>query len=179
EMITTQQFEALKTGRIDIGTGRLLLTDPEIERLVLWEERLVAAIPRDHPLADHSSLSVENVLEEMLILYPARPRPSYADQVLDIFRRQGRLPTQVREVNELQTALGLVAAGEGLAIVPESVAGLFQKDVVYAALIGAEFSSPIMLSWRKNDHSEFIEGALALAHRSMEAHAAKRDAASP
>jgi len=35
EMITLQQFEALKTGRIDIGVGRVVLSDPEIAREVL------------------------------------------------------------------------------------------------------------------------------------------------
>jgi len=163
EMITLQQYEALKTGRIDIGIGRILLSDPEIERLVLWEERLIVALPREHRLAECSSLSLDQVVSESLILYPARPRPSYADHVLDIFRRQVAVPEHIQEVNELQTALGLVAAGIGLAIVPESVQGLFGKDVNYVSLSDASCTSPIMLSWRKNDQSEFLKSALALA----------------
>jgi len=163
EMITLQQFEALKTGRIDIGIGRILLSDPEIERLVLWEERLIVAMPKEHHLAKCASLSVEQIIAESLILYPARPRPSYADHVLDIFRRQGAVPEHIQEVNELQTALGLVAAGIGLAIVPESVEGLFSKDVKYVSLTSPGCTSPIMLSWRKNDQSDFLQSALALA----------------
>ncbi|NYT80015.1 LysR family transcriptional regulator [Alcaligenaceae bacterium] len=164
EMITLQQFEALKTGRIDIGIGRILLTDPEIERLVLWDERLIAAVPRESGLASRSSLTVEHILSETLILYPARPRPSYADHVLDIFQRKGAAPERVKEVNELQTAVGLVAAGVGIAIVPESVQGLFRDEVVYVPIGEPGFSSPIMLSWRKNDQSEFLRATLALAH---------------
>lgn len=163
EMITLQQFEALKTGRIDIGIGRILLSDPEIERLVLWEERLIIALPKEHRLADCAALSLEQIIAERLILYPGRPRPSYADHVLDIFRRQGEVPEHIQEVNELQTALGLVAAGIGLAIVPESVEGLFSKDVKYVSLNSPGCTSPIMLSWRKNDHSDFLQAALALA----------------
>lgn len=163
EMITLQQFEALKTGRIDIGIGRILLTDPEIERLVLWDERLIAAVPRESGLASRSGLTVEHILSETLILYPARPRPSYADHVLDIFQRKGAAPERVKEVNELQTAVGLVAAGVGIAIVPESVQGLFRDEVVYVPIVEPGFSSPIMLSWRKNDRSEFLQATLALA----------------
>lgn len=163
EMITLEQYEALKTGRIDIGIGRILLSDPEIERLVLWEERLVVALPKEHRLTKISKLSLVDLLKERLILYPARPRPSYADHVLDIFRRQGNVPEQVQEVNELQTALGLVAAGIGLAIVPESVRGQFSKDVKYIDLKESGCTSPIMLSWRKNDQSEFLKAALNLA----------------
>ncbi|MBB5215957.1 LysR family transcriptional regulator [Parapusillimonas granuli] len=164
EMITLQQFEALKTGRIDIGIGRILLTDPEIERLVLWDERLIAAVPRESGLAARAALTVEDMLPETLILYPARPRPSYADHVLDIFRRGGASPSRVKEVNELQTALGLVAAGVGLAVVPESVHGLFRDEVAYVPIDERGFSSPVMLSWRKNDQSEFLRATLALAH---------------
>lgn len=163
EMITLQQFEALKTGRIDIGIGRILLSDPEIERLVLWEERLIVALPKEHDLAKCSTLSIEQLIPESLILYPARPRPSYADYVLDIFRQQGGVPEHIQEVNELQTALGLVAAGFGLAIVPESVEGLFSKDVKYVSLTSPGCTSPIMLSWRKNDQSDFLQSALKLA----------------
>ena len=163
EMITLQQFEALKTGRIDIGIGRILLSDPEIERLVLWEERLIVALPKEHDLAKCTTLSIEQLVPESLILYPARPRPSYADYVLDIFRQQGGVPEHIQEVNELQTALGLVAAGFGLAIVPESVEGLFSKDVKYVSLTSPGCTSPIMLSWRKNDQSDFLQSALKLA----------------
>jgi DNA-binding transcriptional LysR family regulator len=163
EMITLQQFEALKTGRIDIGIGRILLSDPEIERLVLWEERLIVALPKEHALAKCTTLSIEQLIPESLILYPARPRPSYADYVLDIFRQQGGVPEHIQEVNELQTALGLVAAGFGLAIVPESVEGLFSKDVKYVSLTSPGCTSPIMLSWRKNDQSDFLQSALKLA----------------
>jgi DNA-binding transcriptional LysR family regulator len=163
EMITLQQFEALKTGRIDIGIGRILLSDPEIERLVLWEERLIVALPKEHDLAKCTTLSIEQLIPESLILYPARPRPSYADYVLDIFRQQVGVPEHIQEVNELQTALGLVAAGFGLAIVPESVEGLFSKDVKYVSLTSPGCTSPIMLSWRKNDQSDFLQSALKLA----------------
>lgn len=167
EMITLQQFEALKTGRIDIGVGRILLSDPEIDRLVLWEEQLMVALPKEHALADFSVLSIKKILSEHVILYPARPRPSYADHVLDIFRRNGDLPASMQEVNELQTALGLVAAGVGMAIVPESVQGLFAREVKYIRLSDSGCTSPIMLSWRKNDQSDFLKSALALAKKAM------------
>jgi len=163
EMITLQQFEALKTGRIDIGVGRILLSDPEIERLVLWEERLIVALPLEHRLASSAALTADQILSEPLILYPSRPRPSYIDHILDMFRRKGAVPGHVTEVNELQTALGLVAAGVGLTIVPESVHGLFRDGVAYVGLDEPGFSSPVLLSWRKGDRSDFLRSTLALA----------------
>src|SRR3546814_18197837 len=44
EMMSSQQIEALKTGRIDIGLGRLSRHDPAVERTLLREEPLVLAV---------------------------------------------------------------------------------------------------------------------------------------
>lgn len=165
EMTTLQQFEALKSGRIDIGVGRILIKDEEIERLVLTDEPLVIALPITHRLAGRVSVRLTDIMEEPLILYPAKPRPSYADHVLDLFRQKGYSPQIIQEVNELQTAIGLVTATIGIAIVPESVRRLHRDDVVYVNLDEPEFTSPIMLSWRKNDHSAFLEQTIDLFKR--------------
>ncbi|HBP31898.1 MAG: LysR family transcriptional regulator [Advenella sp.] len=165
EMTTLQQFEALKSGRIDIGVGRILLKDDEIERLVLTDEPLVVALPITHRLADNASVRLADIVDEPLILYPAKPRPSYADHVLNLFRQKGYSPQVIQEVNELQTAIGLVTATIGIAIVPESVRRLHRDDVVYVNLDEPGFTSPIMLSWRKNDHSAFLKQTIGLFKR--------------
>lgn len=172
EMITLEQFNALKTGRIDIGIGRILLQDQEIERLVLWEERLALAVPVHHPLAQQDTVSIGSIEAEPLILYPARPRPSYADHVLELFRKHGCTPTLSQEVNELQTAVGLVAAGLGVTLVPDGVRALHRNDVRYIPVREAGFTSPVMLSWRRNDQSPFLQSVLALARRTAKASAA-------
>ena len=50
EMVTIEQIAALKEGRIDFGFGRVRFDDPAIEREVLREEELVAALPIGHRL---------------------------------------------------------------------------------------------------------------------------------
>lgn len=162
EMTTLQQFDALKSGRIDIGVGRILLKDEEIERLVLTDEPLALALPVRHPLANRHSVKVSDILNEPLVLYPARPRPSFADHVLNLFKQKGHSPVVAQEVNELQTAIGLVTAGIGVSIVPESVRRLHREDVVYVGLDEPGFTSPIMLSWRKSDQSSFLKEVIAL-----------------
>lgn len=163
EMTTLQQFEALKSGRIDIGIGRLTLEDSEISRLVLRDERLVVAVSARHPLASRHSLSLDDVRSLGLILYPAQPRPSYADHLLGLFKQQNVVPNVTQEVNELQTAVGLVAAGIGATIVPESVRGLHRDDIAYIDLDVPGFRSPVMLSWRKHDESQFLRRVIRLA----------------
>ncbi|MDQ4349834.1 LysR family transcriptional regulator, partial [Pseudomonas aeruginosa] len=76
EMTTLQQVEALKSGRIDIGFGRIRIDDPAIRQSVLSEEPLVAALPAGHPLLGQP-LSLERLSREPFVLYPGQPRPSY------------------------------------------------------------------------------------------------------
>lgn len=88
ELITVQQIEALKAGRIDIGFGRIALNDPAIAQRVVMAEPLVAALPAS-PAPASEPLSADALARYPFILYPARPRPSYADHVLSLFRAQG------------------------------------------------------------------------------------------
>jgi DNA-binding transcriptional LysR family regulator len=157
EMMSVHQLPALKEGRIDIGFGRLRHSDPAIISTVLREERLAVAIPQGTPLASMSDpLSPEALTGEKLIVYPREPRPSFADQVLNVLQERDVRPAEILEVSEIQTALGLVAAEAGLCVVPSSARKL-RSDVHYRLLSGERAISPIVLSHRVGDGSPHIE----------------------
>lgn len=153
EMVSLDQIAALKEGRIDIGFGRIRFEDPAVRRVILREEELIAALPASHPLADgEGPLAMADIAEEPLILYPREPRPSYADQVISLYRDNGFTPRIAHEARELQTAIGLVAAEEGVCIVPESVRRSRVEDVRYRTL-AERATSPIIMSHRIADRS--------------------------
>lgn len=152
ESSTLDQISALKDGRIDIGFGRIRFEDAAIRRTVLRHEQLVAALPAGHRLAVREIISLHDLRDEPLILYPREPRPSYADQVVSILHDHAVEARIVHEARELQTAIGLVAAEEGIAIVPESVRRARTGDVVYRELAETA-TSPIIMSHRKGDRS--------------------------
>ncbi len=165
EMTTLQQFKALKSGHIDIGFGRILLDDPDIERLVLVEEPLVLVVPKNHVLSGRPSVGVDDIVREPFILYPAKPRPSYADHVAGLFERFGHSLSVAFEANEMQTAIGLVAAGLGITLVPGSVQCMQRDDIDFIAFSAPNFTSPIMISWSKGNDSLFLRNVIDLAKR--------------
>jgi LysR family transcriptional regulator, benzoate and cis,cis-muconate-responsive activator of ben and cat genes len=156
ELTTIQQIEALKAGRIDVGFGRLRFDDDRIEGEVVSEETVVAALPAGHRLARRKRLALSELAGEPLLLYPARPRPSYADQVLDMFRSRGLAPAVALEANEMQTAIGLVVAGVGYALVPRSVEGLHREGLVYVRLSDDGVGSPVIMNCRVGDGSGLL-----------------------
>nr|WP_315238011.1 LysR family transcriptional regulator [uncultured Albidiferax sp.] len=150
-----QQISELKSGRIDLGFGRIRSNDTSVARTVLREERLVLAIPPDWPLAaDKGSVKLEDLEHHKLIVFPKEPRPSFADHVLGMLHEKGIKLAEVHEVRELHAALGLVAAEVGLCIVP--AAARLRSDLVYRLIADEKATSPIILSHRLNDDSWYI-----------------------
>jgi DNA-binding transcriptional LysR family regulator len=170
EMTTMQQIQALKDGVIDVGFGRVKHEDPNIRRILLREERLIVALPANHPRAAAiDPVKLVDLQQECLIIYPKAPRPSFADQVLAAFSECSITPHKVMEVRELQIAIGLVAAGEGVAIVPDSVQGMQRKDVVYRPIADRHAVSPVMFSVRKMDHTEELRNMLDVIYEIYDA----------
>ncbi len=166
ELTSFEQIAALKEGRIDVGFGRIPLDDPALERQLLRNEKLIAAAPVNHAILGRKGpLRLADLATEPLIVYPKAPRPSYADQVLALYRDRGLKPPGLYEVRELQTALGLVAAGAGVCLVPASVERLRRDDVVYRPLDQEHAVSPIIMSSRKGDRSPEIALVLKLIRR--------------
>ena len=169
EMSTMDQIRALKDGRIDVGFGRIRHEDANIRRVILREEKMIVAFPEGHPLSVAKPvIALRDLVNETLIIFPKTPRPSYADQVLAAFQDRALKPRRIYEVRELQIALGLVAAGEGISIVPSSVYGLKRDDVSYRELDDPTLVSPIIMSTRALDESRDIREMLELIYRLYE-----------
>ncbi|MCA1867946.1 LysR family transcriptional regulator [Agrobacterium genomosp. 3] len=152
EMMSTEQIAALKENRIDLGFGRVRFNDPEVERLTLREERLVVAIPMEHPKTSSSDPMPLSELEgEPFIVYPSALRPSFADEILNLLAEFSITPSSIEEVREIQAALGMVAAGAGLCIVPASSQRQRPDDVFYRMIEEKQATSPVIMSYRRAD----------------------------
>lgn len=157
-----QQVSALQAGRIDIGVGRIRSADESVERIVLGDEKLVLAAAPSHALAaSRAAVSLTELGNQSLIVYPQEPRPSFADYVISLLRDGSIRPKEVIEVRELQTALGLVAAEGGVCLIPSSAR--IRTDVVYREVQEERATSPIILIHRLGDTSWYIEPVLQLS----------------
>jgi DNA-binding transcriptional LysR family regulator len=155
DLSSVHQISELKSGRIDIGFGRIRTRDASVSRVVLREERLVVALPPSSPLAStNERILLKELAGQRLIVFPKEPRPSYADHVLSLIHDQDIQLSEVHEVRELQAALGLVASEMGVCIIP--AAARARTDLVYRVIEDERATSPIILSHRLNDDSWYI-----------------------
>lgn len=163
-----QQFEALKLGNIDVGFGRFAQQDPWIRQILLRHERYVVALPYQHPLASCSDLRLSQLSDNRLILYHQThldhiPANGISEPLLNMFARHGATPFSTTAVSDLQVALGLVAAGEGITLVPDSLKTLRSEQIHYQRLIHEDATSPIYL----NTLAETSHPALAILLESI------------
>ena len=156
EMSTKDQIQALKEGRIDVGFGRLKISDPAVRRVLLREEPLMLAVHTSHSLADSKGTYFADIEDENLFLYPSHPKPNFSTQVRNLFSEHGLDPKNLKEVREIQLALGLVAAGGGMCIVPESAKTIQLPNLKYIPLLDSSAKSPIFMAIRCMDESEDI-----------------------
>ncbi len=128
-MNNAQSHRALVRREIDVALARPALRDSEFVTRPLVEENLMLAVPDVFETKVNGIVELEGVPAHNVILYPEYPRPSYADFVLENFAAKGvDLPNRVFTM-DLQTALSLVAIGEGVCVVPASVASAKRNGI--------------------------------------------------
>jgi len=163
EDATQAQLEAVEKERVDVALVRGPLSAKLLRTVVLLREPFIVALPAGHPLTNHRSLSVQVVAQEPIVLFPRHLAPEFHDTVVGMFRR-ARLHLHVaHEAAEYQTMTSLVAAGLGISIVPESVANLGRKGVVYRPLKGVTGRAQVVAAFRADHASPPVDKFLGAA----------------
>ena len=131
EMSTPAQVQALRSGEIDVGLLRVPADTGDLVVHAVREDRMALMLPEAHPLARKKRLPLRALAPEPLILFPASPRPSWADTVIAACREAGFEPIVAQEAMESATVVSFVAAGVGIAIVPEGLKVLARAGVAF------------------------------------------------
>lgn len=153
EMPARQQIVALKEGRIEIGFGRIRVSDPEIVQVHLTQEPLFVALSAHHPLAAAAPgpLALRDLAEQTFIQFPAGVSPEDPGSLHALFAQREFRPREIIDAGELQVALGLVAADYGVCIVPSVVQRMRGSDVCYRLLNEPGWTSPILMNWLRGE----------------------------
>ncbi|MGY2922531.1 DNA-binding transcriptional LysR family regulator [Bradyrhizobium sp. USDA 3262] len=107
--------------------------------------------------------------DDAFVLYPARPEPSVTGLIVAACQAAGFTPRLAQEVLHLQTAIGLIAAGVGVSLVPEAAASAQTgRGVAYVRLAAPAVTAPLTIAWRDEDVSPAVQRLLDLATRLRE-----------
>ncbi|GAA2110517.1 LysR family transcriptional regulator [Actinomadura alba] len=159
ELTTAQQVEELIQGRLDIGVLRAPIAGPRqtaLTTITVARERFVVALPIRHPLSAREHVPLPALAADAFVLPPRSLGPGFHDQITRMARAAGFELRVVQEAVQMQTIVGLVAAGIGVSIVPESVGRLHRDDVVFRPLTPLTRAVTLDLAWRRDDASPLV-----------------------
>lgn len=109
-------LSAVAGGEADFGLNFIGSQEPDIEFKPLLEERFVAAVRRDHPLANKRRVAWAELADhDFITVSKSSGNRVLLDQAL---AGAAKLPQSIYEAQHVTTLLGLVEAGLGVAAVP-------------------------------------------------------------
>ena len=162
ELNAAEQSRALHDRSIHVGFARPYAAEAEVVVEAVLREPFLVALPALHPLASLPALALPLLALEPFISFPEAPPPSYAQVVRAVCEGAGFVPRVVQEVREMQTAISLVAAGLGIALLPASVQHLHRDGVAYRPLADSTPRTELAVVSRKEDASPVLQNFLAI-----------------
>ncbi|MCD2193836.1 LysR family transcriptional regulator [Actinomycetospora endophytica] len=164
EMLTPALADALTDHRIDLAVLRPPVGDDTLETRLLARERLVLAVPASWRTGSDGAVALGDLADEEFVVYsaPGSVVGAAADRAC---RAAGFVPRRTHEAEQTSIVLALVAAGLGVALLPESVLAVTVDGVRYRELTGCDVTADVALAWRRDDPSPALEKALAVLGR--------------
>jgi len=163
EMLSPDQVAALHNGSLDLALLRRLPDTAGLAVTDVRHERLIVALPQEHRYADRKRLRVADLAGEGLIIHAGNGRSAMHVLVQDLFADADLDLQVVHQVAETSTLVTFVAAGLGIAIVPEPTSDLNVPGVVYVPLVGTP-GVDLVVATREGDANPVLARALARLH---------------
>lgn len=130
EMVTSEQLDALASGHLDFGFGRMSSPREGFATTPLQQESMILAAPEGHELLDPDRPLLRKDLTGVPLLQHS---PTKARYLYDIVVRNFEIDdNQVQHtLSQITTMVSLVAAGHGVALVPETARNLRYRGVEF------------------------------------------------
>jgi DNA-binding transcriptional LysR family regulator len=168
--------EDLRAHRIDAAIVALPAPTNGLRATIVDEQRPVAVLPAGHPSAGESSIDLGRVAPERVVMLPRDVNPPFHDGVVALCHRAGVSPTFVTVGEDrAEHVLLAVAAGQGMAVVPESVS---ERSVMPGLrFVGLEGAEPLRKALLTRPDSDSL--AVAAFMRALSQVQRSRPAAEP
>jgi len=161
-MVKDEQIDALHGRRITLAFNRLMRPIDGLVSETLLTEPLYVALPSDSPLVAHTAVTLQELEQVPLVLYPTGSRPSFIDRVHELCRSCGFAPLVAQEVGDVVHAVALVATGFSVTLVPQSATAMALPGISYRPLHHP--SQPrvdLCCIYRADDDSPILQSLLA------------------
>ena len=160
ESLSQVLIDRMRDERIDVAFVRNSVADTTgLTVTKLLEEPMLVAMPIRHDLArgqDDEALLLKRLAREVFVLY-GPPGSGIYDAIVAACHRAGFSPKVGQLTPRITSTLGLVAAGLGVSLVPESMRSVSMDGISYRRLKGAAQPKTVLnLISRQGDPSAAV-----------------------
>lgn len=169
---TSRQLEQLTEGRLDIGFLRPPARYPVgITAVIVAEQAVLVVLPSQHPLAATSdSIAPSTLADENFIAPDFEMEAGIYQHTAELGRRGRFAPRLVARAPDFFTIVSMVAAGFGIAVVPQSCNCIQIPGVAYRPLASQMRLAELAAAFRRDERAPavkmFIEQLRVLGRRS-------------
>ena len=166
DMSCGDQFRALEDGKLDLGF--VGLHEPValrgLEFRTIASYKTVAALPKDNPLAGKTTVELKALTPMFFIGMSEASYPGYREWLTKTCKRAGFNPKVLQDVALERTMIHAVAAGLGVALVPEQLKKLEHENVVFRPLnptVGTE----VCVAWKNENPSAALKAYVQIVEQ--------------
>lgn len=153
----------LRSNRLDLAIVAGAPEIPDCHSKRMWSERLLAALPSSHPLAECSGVHWSNMAGETFLVRYGGTGPQAYDHI--VLRLADRRPTLsiLRFDVERATLLSMVAQGYGVTIVSEATSLMHAPGVTFLPILDEPEPVAFSAVWSPHNRSPLLRNLLSLA----------------
>ena len=164
EQAPALQIAALLNRTTNISLNRSIPTEDTLSSELAWTEEVVVAMPKVHPLARRKRIALGDLAsEDHIVLQPESSQ--FARYIQTCCIDAGFLPRVSQQVVDAQSVPSLIAAGFGVALVPQSIARFTTDEIVFRPIRPSPPSADVFLVFRKHETSMVVQNFVKLARR--------------
>ncbi|WP_440712696.1 LysR family transcriptional regulator [Gordonia sp. FQ] len=162
EMLVPALVDGLRSGALHFAVLRPPADAADLTVEVLRAEPLIVAVPEGHRLAERGSVDLAELAEDDFVVHAGQGRSVLNELAVSLCVAAGFTPFIRHEVAETSTLVTFVAAGLGVALVPEPTAALDIAGVRYLRLGHGGGQLDLAAAYLTSAHSPLIDRVLGL-----------------
>lgn len=161
-----EQFRALEDGKLDLGFVGLHepIARRGLEFRCIASYKTVAALPKDNPLANKTAIELKTLAPMFFIGMSEASYPGYRDWLNKTCGRAGFAPKVLQDVELERAMIQAVAAGLGIALVPEQLKKLEHEKVVFRTLHPTVVTEGCV-AWRNDNSRAALEAYVQIVEQ--------------
>jgi DNA-binding transcriptional LysR family regulator len=157
ESNSTALLGKLADAQVDCAMIRLPLDCGDLTVTPLVQEKMIAVLPSGHALGRRRAIDLKQLAADPFILYPRAINPELYDAIISACHVAGFSPRIEMESPQISSGVNMVAAGFGVAIIPESIGQFRSEGVTYQDLRNQGLGTAIALITRPREKSVTVQ----------------------